>query len=368
MLRGRRTLLVIGLLAVLAAGTVIAVRWVLRPDNVARMIGNWTERELGATLTLPESPGVRLLPRLQVQLSGARVERDGALAASAGELNLALPWSVLWTGQTRVESLQLRRPVIAWPELMVLLANLSDDDGPARAPRLPRIEVGLRVEDGTLLSGDGEDDWRLDQFSLITTPMLDGEEFHLDAGARLRGRQNRALSLTLRTRPRNDATGIALEDTHLRWVVSPDGQPLSEGLGMELGGRLHLDAIGLNHVDLAGTLPAWPDWLPDPLGLDATQPVAIAFRLDEGENALRFELTQGSQHFRAELAADEANMALAQLANPIAAIAAIRGEWRLEALEVGGARIEGIELDVRTLPPAAQDDDGPGSDGAQSGE
>ncbi len=359
MLRGRRTLIVIGLLAVLAAGTVIGIRWVLRPDNVARLIGNWTERELGATLTLAEAPGVRLLPRLQVHLSGARVERDGVLAASAEELNLAMPWSVLWTGQTRVESLQLRRPVIAWPELMDLLANLSDDSGPARTPRLPRIEVGLRVEDGTLLSGDGDDDWRLDQLSLITTPMLDGEVFNLDAGARLRGRQSRALSFTLRTRPRNDATGIALEDTQLRWVVSPDGQPLSDGLGMELSGRLHLDAIGLNHVDLAGTLPAWPDWLPDPLGLDPNLPVSIAFRLDEGDNELRFELSQGSQHFQAELAADEANMALAQLGNPIAAIAAIRGEWRLQALEIGAARIEGIELDVRTLPPVAAPGDEP---------
>lgn len=371
MLRGRRTLIILGLVAVLLAGTVIGVRWVLRPDNLARLIVNWTERELGATLTLAESPGVRLLPRLQVNLAGARVERGGTLVASAEELNLALPWSVLWTGQARVESLHLRRPVIAWPELMDLLGNLSGDAGPTRTPRLPQIEVGIRVEDGTLLSGDGENDWRLDQLSLITTPLRDGEPFNLDAGARLRGAQNRALSLTMHTRPRNDDDGIALDEARLRWVVSPDGQPLADGLTMELGGRLHLDAIGLNHVDLAGTLPGWPEWLPDPLRLDAAQPVALDFDMDESDNVLRFELSQGSQHFLAELAADEANMALAQLENPVAAIAAIRGQWRLDAIDVAGVRIEGIELDVRTLPaatvPGDNDNDEPLPDSADGG-
>lgn len=366
MLRGRRTLIVLGIVGVLLAGAVIGVRWVLRPDNLARLIGNWTERELGATLSLAESPGVRLLPRLQVHLAGARLERSGTLVASAEELNLALPWSALWTGQTRVESLHLRRPVIAWPELMNVLGGLSESSTQTRIPRLPQIEVGIRVEDGTLLSGDSEEDWRLDQLSLITTPLRDGDYFNLDTGARLRGRQSRALSLTIRARPRNDATGIDLDETLLRWVVSPDGQPLSSGLTMELGGRVHLDAIGLNHVDLAGTLPGWPDWLPDPLGLDASQPVTLDFDLDESDNVLRLELNQGAHHFLAELAADEANMALAQLKNPIAALTTIRGQWRLDAIDVGGVRIEGIELDVQTLPPPATQasDEPPENDGA----
>lgn len=356
MLRGRRTLIVLGLVGVLVVGAAFGVRWVLRPDNLARLIGNWTERELGASLTLAESPGVRFLPRLQVRLAGARLERGGELVASAEELNLALPWSALWTAQTRVESLHLRRPVIAWPELVDLLGGLSSDQAPARVPRLPAIDVGLRIEDGTLLSGSNDDDWRLDQLSLITTPLRNGDVFNLDAGARLRGTQSRALSLTVRTRPRNDATGIALDDILLRWVVSPDGQPLSNGLSMELGGRLHLDAVGFNHVDLAGTLPGWPEWLPDPLALDANQPVSLQFQLDESDNLLRLELVQNDHRFLAELAADEANMALAQLDNPIAAVAAIHGRWQLDAIDIAGARFEGIELDVQPVAPTTTPD------------
>src|SRR5690606_40615208 len=65
MLRGRRTLIVLAVAAALAGAAILAVRWVLRPDNVARMIAAWSGRQLGATLTLAESPGVRLLPRLQ---------------------------------------------------------------------------------------------------------------------------------------------------------------------------------------------------------------------------------------------------------------------------------------------------------------
>lgn len=368
MLRGRRTLIVLAVAAALAGAAILAVRWVLRPDNVARMIAAWSGRQLGATLTLAESPGVRLLPRLQVQLAGARLEREGELVASTEELNVALPWSVLWTGQVRIESLHLRRPVIAWPELMDLVDNLAPGEGVASVPRLPRVEVGLRVEEGTLLSGDGEDDWRLEQVSLITTPLRDGEVFTLDAGARLRGRQNRVLSLTVRMRPRNDAQGIAMEDTLLRWVVSPDGRPLADGLTMELRGGLHLDAIGLSQVDLAGTLPGWPDWLPDPLGLDAGQPVNLSFRLHEGENVLRFELDQGGQHFLADLAADEANMALAQLDNPVAAVASIAGRWELRTLDVAGVHIEGVELEVRTLPPVPMSvDDEPAQEDARDG-
>ena len=209
-------------LAFLAGGAVLAVRWLLGPDNLAQVIGNWVGRELDAELVLGQPPGIRLLPRLQLTLDEVRIERDGQELAAVEQLSLALPWSILWREGLHVESLVLRGPRLTWPALGELLAAISGDgDAPARAPTLPRIAVGLRVENGTLIGadedsgggaeeGDGQP-WRIERISLLTTPLRPGRPFHLDAGARLHGGQLRTLSLTASTRPEQAGDSLQLE-------------------------------------------------------------------------------------------------------------------------------------------------------------
>lgn len=350
-MRRRRALIVLLIvLALLAAAAVVGVRWLLGPENLARLLTGWVERELGATLTLKESPGVRLIPRLQLSLDGVRVERRGVLLASVEELNVALPWSSLWRGGLNVESLHLRRPTIAWPELSTLWRELGDDDAQRRAPTLPGIAVGLRVEDGILLSGPGDDAWRVDNIALVTTPLSDGEPFHLDAGARVRGTEARALSLTLQVRPQETADGVNLDDIAARLVVSPDGRPLDASAAMQLSGRMALHDSGPALAELTGALPGWPDWLPNLLGFDTQAPVTLTVRYPDDAGALSLALGQDGGALTARLQAADFAPALAQIDRPLAAIAAVRGRWQLDALRAGGLSVQGLQLEVEPVP------------------
>lgn len=347
MLRGKRTLIALVVLLVLAAGAALTVRWLLRPDNLARVISGWVERELGAQLTLTESPGVRLIPQLQLGLEGLRLERGGMLLASADELRVALPWSTLGSGGFDIESLVIRRPVIAWPQLRILLRELSDPKAARQAPSLPNIAVGVRVEDGTLLSGDDADDWRIDRLSMVTTPLTAGGIFHLDAGARVRGTQSRTLSMSLRATPEEGRDDLQLDDIALRLVISPDNLPLADGMTIELGGSLRIGRNGLAEAQLDGSLPGWPDWLPDLLGFKGDEPIALAFGLDRGDDMLVLSLVQGGHSVKARADVRDLSAAWSAMDRPFAAIAMLRSHWSIDELSVGDVTMKGIQVDIQ---------------------
>lgn len=357
MLRGRRALIVAGILVAMLATAFFGVRWALRPDNLARVISNWTERELGAQLQFGQAPGVRLVPRLQLSLSDLTLERNGELIASVGELNVALPWSALWRDGLNVESLALRQPTIALPALNSLLRDLSAPEEPSQAPTLPRIAVGIRIEDGSLLSGPGDDAWRLDRISMVTTPLREGATFHLDAGARLRGTQNRTVSLTLNATPESVDRSLRLEGIDAKLVVSPDNQQLDAALAMQLRGRAHIDRDGLALIELDGETPGWPDWLPNLLDFSADQPAQLAVRWLDAGQPLLITLGQNERTLEARIDADDLKAALALMDRPLLALSAVRSQWRLDSLVVAGVRLEGIRVDV-----VAEDDEQPANE------
>lgn len=346
MLRGKRTLIALLVLLALGAAGALTVRWLLRPDNLARVITGWVERELGAQLTLAESPGVRLIPQLQLGLEGARLERGGVLLASAEELRIALPWSTLWSGGFDIESLNIRRPVIAWPQLIALLRELSDPAAASQAPSLPSIAVGVRVEDGTLLSGDAADDWRIDRLSMVTTPLHGGQVFHMDAGARVRGTQSRTLSLSLRATPTRTRDELSLDNIALRLMISPDNLPLAQGMTIDLDGSLRIAEDGLASADVSGQLPGWPDWLPDLLGFGADQPIALTMRLDDGNDKVGISLVQGERTMAARADARDLSRVFSSMQRPLSAIARLRSHWTIDSLTLGDVKLEGIQLDI----------------------
>lgn len=368
----RGVLIVIGVLVVALAIAVIGVRWALRPENLARVISGWVERELEAQLALSEPPGLRLVPRLELTLSGVRLESRNILLGTAGELRVALPWSMLWSGGVRIESLTVREPVIDWPQLRELLAGLSDDEPSSpSAPRLPEIAVGVRVEDGVLHAGSDAPAWRIDRISLVTTPLHEGESFHLDAGARLVGTQSRTLSLTVSARPVSSPDALALEDISLRTVVSPDARPLADGIALSLAGSMRLSGNGLAALALGGDVPGWPEWLPAALGFAAGQPVAIEATLPDGGEWLSLLLRQSGHEAAAWVHVGDIAAAMERLDRPLAALASVRSRWRIDAITAGGVRAEGIRIGIgepATVPDAGavdtDTDAGVGSTGA----
>ncbi|MBX3726733.1 MAG: hypothetical protein KF823_12545 [Xanthomonadales bacterium] len=355
---GRRLLAVAALLAVLAGATFLTARWLLRPDNLARTLVAWVERELDATLVLDAPPGLRLVPRLQLTLEQVRVERAGQPLAAARELRLALPWSALWNGGLAVDSLLLRRPELDWQGLLALLRDLQPaSPASPRRTSLPSIAVGLRVEDGVLSSGvAGNGGWRLDQVSLVTTPLRDGRTFRIDAGARLRGETTRTLSLSAAGRPQTGAEGLRLDELSIRLVVGAADGPLDQGVVVETSGALTLADGAIAAADLQLRVPAWPDGVPLPPGVQAGVPVGLTLVLPSGAESADLDLRQDGLALHARLHASELQQALGSLGQPLAALAAVRGHWRLDRLATGGVTIEGVELDIVPLP-----DTGPGS-------
>lgn len=362
-------------LALAAAGLLLvllglaASQWLLHPDNLARLLVGRVARDYGATLILGHDPALRLVPRLQLDLREVRLERDGRLLASVDELRVALPWSALWRGGLTVESLSLRRPVIAWPALRDLLGE-RDAPTPARStvPRLPRVAVGLRVEDATLLSGDGDGDWRLDRVSLLTTPIADGEPFHVDAGVRIRGSQSRTVSMTARGRAGDGAEGIDLDDLVMRLVVSPDNLPLDQGIPVDLSGFLRIGRDGVAAADIAGQLHGWPEWLPNPLAFADDRPIALWLRRTAGESVLVATLSQDERSLEARLLAADLAATVARITHPLDALTALRGRWSLDQAQLGAAQLEGITLEVVDTPEATPDaalDDATGAAAAQ---
>lgn len=354
---GRRLLAVAALLAVLAGATFLTARWLLRPDNLARALVAWVERELDATLVLDAPPGLRLVPRLQLTLEQVRIERAGQPLAAARELRLALPWSALWNGGLAVDSLLLRRPELDWPGLVALLRDLQPET--AASPRrtsLPSIAVGLRVEDGVLSSGvTGAGGWRLDQVSLVTTPLRDGRTFRIDAGARLRGEATRTLSLSAAGRPQAGTDGLQIGELAVRLVVGAADGPLDQGVVVDASGALTLAEGRVAAADLQVRLPTWPDGLPPPPGVRADAPLDLALHLPPGGQQLDLDLRQDGLALHARLHAAELQQALSALDRPLGALAAVRGQWRLDRLAVGSVEIEGIELDIVPLPDTGPD-------------
>ncbi|MCK9489773.1 MAG: hypothetical protein M0Q42_10340 [Xanthomonadales bacterium] len=350
-------------LAFLAGGVVMTVRWLLGPENLAQVISGWVERELGAELSLGQPPGIRLVPRLQLTLDTIRIDRDGESLAAIDQLSLALPWSVLWRDGLRVESLNLRGPEISWPALTQLLAGFTDERDAERTPRLPQIAVGIRVENGTLLSGSTDEPWRIERISLVTTPLRSGRSFHLDAGARLRGNQVRTVSLTLTTRPAQANGRLQLDELAGRIIISPDNQPPAAEATIAIDGRVHLAEGGIALVDLDGTLPGWPDWAPDVLGFQADAPIAATARLTETGAPLALSLEQPAPEAESasrsssasppsmrtlaiSIDPDSINAALSQLDRPLLAIGELHLQAAMNHLGIGPVQLHGLRLEI----------------------
>lgn len=363
-------------LAFLAGGAVMTVRWLLGPDHLAQVIGGWVERELDARLSLGQPPGIRLVPRLKLTLDDIGIERDGQPLAAIDQLSLALPWSALWRDGLHVESLMLRGPRVTWPALAELLAGFSDDQGTERTPTLPRIAVGIRVENGTIVADLDQQPWRIDRISLVTTPLRSGRDFHLDAGARLHGSQVRTISLTASTRPVQANDRLQLDQLATRLIISPDNQPPAADAAITLNGRVHLASAGIALIDLDGQLPGWPDWAPALPGFLADTAIAVSARQPQPAAPLAISLQQpatpaqpapatpdtGARSLAIVLQPDSLNQAIALRDQPLQAIAALRLQASMNQLDIGAVQLHGLRLELGTGPDAA--DTGPDTDAA----
>ena len=265
--RAQRTRLAIGAaLALLLLLLVLAL--VLQPRPATGLLLRGVGHALGLEITAGDASDYRLrgTPTLVLRDLVAREPGASTPLLRASRLYVALPWSTVRARGAVLEAtrLELDGPVLDLPALQHWLATRP----PTAERRLPSLEAGLRVRDGTLL-GTG---WRVDGVGIEAPRLQPAAPFH----ARLQGR--------LRAPPLAVPVDLALA------IARPESLLQSRATGFALVGR-----ITVEHA---------PDWrlpaqltLSGPLRLDDTPsltPARIGIAATYASGATRVPFALGA--------------------------------------------------------------------------
>ncbi len=160
-------------LAVAALAALLAVRWLLQPDNLVPLILSQAEQATGLEITARGASAYRLRGTPQLVLRDVTARMPGATIPilEADRVLVSVPWSTLRSrgSDTTARRLEFDAPVVGLEQLRQWLASRP----PSKAP-VPRITRGIGISDGSLLAGD----WALRD--------LDASVPELDAGKPLR--------------------------------------------------------------------------------------------------------------------------------------------------------------------------------------
>lgn len=413
--RRSRKRLWIALALLLAA--LIGLRWVSRPSQISWIALSQTGRALGLQISASGVSEYRLrgTPMLEVRNLVARVPGSDKPLLRADRVYLAAPWSTIRAAGAvlDIERVELDAPQLDIGELGRWLAARPPSPGPVRIPRLirgARVIDGRAIGEGWSVEGIGLDFAELDPdkplrgrvrgralsagatvpFDLAATlhrpaPMrglglsgtvaVDAKDWRLPmrvrAGARLHagadGLGLDALRLNADARYRSGDTDLAFaygvagrlryRDGELR--LAPMGAALRAAADsavptLDAGGRFGFGAaLGLHWK---GRIHAWPQaWpaLPPPLGQSRTP---LDFQLDyDGKADLsdtiglraQRDLTRFDGHFRLP-------QMLAWIdAKDGSPLPPLSGTVSAPKIEISGAALEGVEVQIEDDPPAA---------------
>ncbi len=160
-------------LAVFAMAALLAVRWLLQPDNLVPLVLSQAEQAMGLEITVRGESDLRLrgTPQLVLREVTARMPGVPTPVLEAERVLVAVPWSTLRSrgSDTTARRLEFDAPVVRLEQLRQWLASRP----PSKAP-VPTITRGIGISDGSLLAGD----WALHD--------LDADVPELDAGKPLR--------------------------------------------------------------------------------------------------------------------------------------------------------------------------------------
>jgi hypothetical protein len=400
--RRHRILLALACLLLLAG---LALRIALRPENVARLVLQQAGSALGLEITAGGDAEYRLwgTPRLVLRDVVARERGAQAAVLSAERIAVAVPWSTLRSrgAVLDVQRVELDAPVLDLSALQTWLAKrppaetriptfrrgLAISGGRVRGegwdiealdvdlPRLhpdapvaahvagrfldPPMRVGLDLHIaltrpanhvgaasvGTIEVASG--DWRLPARIRLSGPL------HLDAGALRIAPMRLAMSATSVSGATRlpFALGVhgLLRFENSIWTLAPVGLALRGQAAVPTFDARGAIALGRNLVlRLDGAMPAWNNaWpaLPPPIGQsDAPLP----FRLDyvgkpDASDVARLQLRREQARFDARFRLPEM-LAWSGAANGGSPIPPLDGRITVPALEISGARLEGVEV------------------------
>ncbi|KLJ01120.1 AsmA family protein [Luteimonas sp. FCS-9] len=393
-------------LVLLAAG-IAAVWLLLPPERALRLVLARLEPALGLSIAFEGDVDYRLrgTPQLVVHDVTVRVPGTPAPMLQAQRVLLALPWKTL---RSRGADLEIARVELDGPQLHLPTLLRWLDARPPGDGALPAFTDGLRIRDGRLdAEGWRIEALTLDVPSLHADRALAAQVAGtaiadtLRAPFRLRLRADRPVAFSRieargtlsadlgdgrldtrlaldATRTDTDAPGLTLAPLRLaidtRWHADATDLPFALGLHGRLAfadGRLALAPVGLAtraeglvptlaaggriahgdalQIALDGRIARWPDgWpaLPAPLS-QAEGPLPFALRY-AGPAMLDAPLSLRIAHAGARF---DGSARLPDLLRWLDALDTgtplppLRGQLRVERVEVSGATLEGVEID-----------------------
>ncbi len=154
-------------LAVAALAALLAVRWLMQPDNLVPLVVSQAEQAMGLEISARGASGYRLrgTPQLVLRDVTARMPGASIPMLEAERVLVSVPWSTLRSrgSDTTARRLEFDAPVVRMEQLQQWLASRP----PSKDP-VPRITRGIGISDGSLLAGD----WALHDLN-ANVPELD---------------------------------------------------------------------------------------------------------------------------------------------------------------------------------------------------
>jgi len=412
--RSRKRLWIV--LALLLAA-LIGLRWVSQPSQVAWIVLSQAGRALDLQISASGASEYRLrgTPMLEVRDLVARVPGSDKPLLRAGRVYLAAPWSTIRAAGAAldIERVELDAPQLDIGELDRWLAARPPSPGPTRLPRLirgARVSDGRAIGEGWSVEAIGLDFAELDPdkplrgrvrgraltagvavpFDLAATlhrpaparglglsgaVAVEAKDWRLPmrvrAGARLHagpdGLGLDALRLGADARYRSGETDLAFAYGLAGPLRYRDGElslaPMGAALraaadsavpNLDAGGRFDFGAaLGLHW---RGRIQAWPQaWpaLPPPLGQSNA---ALDFQLDyAGKADLSDPVALRTQRDQTRF---DGRLRLPQMlawvdAKDGSPLPPLSGNLSTPKIEISGAALEGVEVQIEDDPPAA---------------
>ena len=344
--RLRRLLISLGALALVALLAVaVVVYLLLQPDRFTTMLQEQAQKAgLELSLASPASPS--LFPRPALDLRGITLSAQGAdspiLLASRGRL--VLPWRTLLGGPTAIAQMEVDAPRVDLDALQAWLATVPPQAENA-APVIPRIDAGIGITHGSLVSGDQS---LLNNITLTAGTLAPDQAFPLSLAATTAA--GAPLRLRLDTTPHMQGNVLQLNDIQLHLAQGSSttldlrGNAYWHGAAnasAQLGGKL--DQADAGSYTVALTLsPA-----------DQNEPLLLHLKLDGPGNHADLRLPPlALAHWWSGLDAT-ADAKQAEPSQPV--VPPGSGTLQMAKLQAGSLAIEGLTVKAGADAPAPAD-------------
>lgn len=314
----------------------VAVYLLLQPQRFTALLQTQAA-DVGLELNLARPASPTLFPRPALELRGITLSAQDAntpiLLAARGQL--VLPWHTLFGGPTVISQLAIDAPRVDLAALQDWLATLPATAQGSSA-RIPRIDAGVNISRGVLVRGD---DLLLRNVALQAGSFISGTPFVLTLSARTAS--DTPLQMRLNAIPRVDADALELDN--IAWHLAQQGK-----LNVVLNGSARWHGKDDTHLSLRGTLDH-ADRGQYAMTVQLTpmrdaRPAALAVQLDGPDSHANLIVPTA--------ATGDWWQTLLRVDNPRLGLPPVSGRVDVATMELGGVRIEGLQVLTGSAVPA----------------